>query len=999
MMMQKALNLIFGGRGGAVDTTLSDRLLPLKDMDDEDIPRYPPFAKGLPVAPLNKVMATQAELIEKVRNSLGFNIGDFNQLVLPVIQRYAAFVHLLPASESHHHRGAGGLFRHGLEVAFWASQASESVIFSIEGTPRQRRDNEPRWRLASCFSGLLHDVGKPLSDVSITDRDGSITWNPYSESLHDWANRHGIDRYFIRWRDKRHKRHEQFSLLAVDRIIPAVTREYLSNSGPSIMEAMLEAISGTSVNQPVTKLMLRADQESVSRDLRQSRLDVDEFSYGVPVERYVFDAIRRLVKTGKWKVNEPGAKVWHVKQGVFIAWKQLGDLYDLISHDKIPGIPRDPDTLADILIERGFAIPNTVQEKGERAYYRYWEVLPEMLQEAAGAVKILMLRLESNDLVFTTEPPAAVVAEVVGDVEDAEIEFVDPEDGEDDTDVELDNPAQSNSMLDAELEAEKALAGLGFGDAMDMLRSTSPDNNNTEPAAENSDAKADKTGSPKANKKQRPAKVNGANNDTSKQTTTKPEVETETLSPQDIAKNAPPLSNDNPLKALIDVGGGLCDEGIDFPFDAFSSTPVTASVNEPKTELTKVSIEDDTQPDFAAQVQKPLQGGNVFDSTGGEEPPGWTLEPLPMFFDAEQQFTADLAPSQLQQDDTEEVSKDAKTNLLELLAGYGDAKSILEMAIMPVLEGKKTLGEVICLMKGQAVILYPEGARSLGAPSEVLTMLSQENAIVPDPIMPSRRVRDFSGVKAIVLADMISEAIVAAIKEAEALVGTYQDVFELTPPNAPPKKDVMEKAKNAQKKPYQAHDKQQLQLQLQKGAVSSKTKEASDKGKPLVTNSDSSAGAVSQGEEKQNLSRLPKRDAQPKALEAKPQVATDRILNFVELTEPVENEVREFELPKAKTNPKDIKDEDFLPSGAGMTPEKAIQMLKEMIMNRSGKWIVTPVMQEGGTLVTSAKALDMIDGENFGFSKHVLLGTLSRAQRLPKLKKREGKLYLEVDKQ
>ncbi|NMS58705.1 MobH family relaxase, partial [Vibrio parahaemolyticus] len=135
-------------------------------------------------------------------------------LVLPVIQRYAAFVHLLPASESHHHRGAGGLFRHGLEVAFWAAQASESVIFSIEGTPRERRDNEPRWRLASCFSGLLHDVGKPLSDVSITDKDGSITWNPYSESLHDWAHRHEIDRYFIRWRDKRHKRHEQFSLLA-----------------------------------------------------------------------------------------------------------------------------------------------------------------------------------------------------------------------------------------------------------------------------------------------------------------------------------------------------------------------------------------------------------------------------------------------------------------------------------------------------------------------------------------------------------------------------------------------------------------------------------------------------------------------------------------------------------------------------------------------------------------------------------------------------------------
>lgn len=396
--MLKALNKLFGGRSGVIETAPSVRVLPLKDVEDEEIPRYPPFAKGLPVAPLDKILATQAELIEKVRNSLGFTVDDFNRLVLPVIQRYAAFVHLLPASESHHHRGAGGLFRHGLEVAFWAAQASESVIFSIEGTPRERRDNEPRWRLASCFSGLLHDVGKPLSDVSITDKDGSITWNPYSESLHDWAHRHEIDRYFIRWRDKRHKRHEQFSLLAVDRIIPAETREFLSKSGPSIMEAMLEAISGTSVNQPVTKLMLRADQESVSRDLRQSRLDVDEFSYGVPVERYVFDAIRRLVKTGKWKVNEPGAKVWHLNQGVFIAWKQLGDLYDLISHDKIPGKEAWGFAFAQLL---GNVTPGTVDFVKERITPL---LSPSIYQDVIDAIEIQAQQIKNDRVTMRFEP-------------------------------------------------------------------------------------------------------------------------------------------------------------------------------------------------------------------------------------------------------------------------------------------------------------------------------------------------------------------------------------------------------------------------------------------------------------------------------------------------------------------------------------------------------------------------------------------------------------------
>jgi conjugal transfer pilus assembly protein TraI len=116
--MLSVLNKLFGWGGSKGESPQSGRLLPLKDMDEEDIPRYPPFAKGLPVAPIDKILATQAELIEKVRNSLGFTIEDFNRLVLPVIHRYAAFVHLLPASEAHHHRGAGGLFRHGLEVAF-----------------------------------------------------------------------------------------------------------------------------------------------------------------------------------------------------------------------------------------------------------------------------------------------------------------------------------------------------------------------------------------------------------------------------------------------------------------------------------------------------------------------------------------------------------------------------------------------------------------------------------------------------------------------------------------------------------------------------------------------------------------------------------------------------------------------------------------------------------------------------------------------------------------
>lgn len=140
-----------------------------------------------------------------------------------------------------------------------------------------------------------------------------------------------------------------------------------------------------------------------------------------------------------------------------------------------------------------------------------------------------------------------------------------------------------------------------------------------------------------------------------------------------------------------------------------------------------------------------------------------------MLTDAPEQTTP--APAMPPTDKPNLHEKDAKTLLVEMLAGYGEASALLEQAIMPVLEGKTTLGEVLCLMKGQAVILYPDGARSLGAPSEVLSKLSHANAIVPDPIMPGRKVRDFSGVKAIVLAEQLSDAVVAAIKDAEASMG------------------------------------------------------------------------------------------------------------------------------------------------------------------------------------------------------------------------------------
>jgi conjugal transfer pilus assembly protein TraI len=367
---------------------------------EEEIPRYPPFMKGLPAAPVERILASQVELIKAIEHALSLPADLYQTIAEPVIARYAAFSHLLPASESHHHRGAGGLFRHGLEVAHWATQAAQGCLFATHATPRERKEQELRWRLAVCFAGLLHDIGKPVSDIAVVDREGKQLWNPCEENLTDWASQHGIDCYFLRWRENRHKRHEQFSALVIERVLTRASRTYLLSPGPDIMQVMLEAIHGLDRGAKLYELVMAADRKSVERDLKAHYHTVDS-AMGMPVEKYLFDAMRRLIKSGHWLANEKGARIWRFKEGIHIVWRTgAQDIVDLLAKDKVPGIPRDEDTLADILIERGLAIPKTLPDG---RHYRYWRMQPPGLD-----VVLYMLRLASTELIYSNEPPVTI---------------------------------------------------------------------------------------------------------------------------------------------------------------------------------------------------------------------------------------------------------------------------------------------------------------------------------------------------------------------------------------------------------------------------------------------------------------------------------------------------------------------------------------------------------------------------------------------------------------
>ncbi|HIH0943844.1 TPA: MobH family relaxase, partial [Vibrio cholerae] len=314
--------------------------------------------------------------------------------------------HLLPASEHHHHSGAGGLLRHSLEVAFWAAQAAEGIIFVASGTPVEKKELEPRWRVAAALGGLFHDIGKPVSDLSITDEDGRYQWNPFLETLSQWTTNNSIERYFIRWRDGRCKRHEQFSILVLNRVMTPGLLAWLTQPGPEILQAMLEAIGNTDPEHVLSKLVIEADQTSVQRDLKAQRISVDDNALGVPVERYLLDAMRRLLASSQWLVNQRDARVWIRKSNqsthLYLVWKSAAkDIIELLAKDKIPGIPRDPDTLADILIERGLATKSASNE-------RYESLAPEVLIKDDKPIWLPMLHISEADLLFSSNVPSSV---------------------------------------------------------------------------------------------------------------------------------------------------------------------------------------------------------------------------------------------------------------------------------------------------------------------------------------------------------------------------------------------------------------------------------------------------------------------------------------------------------------------------------------------------------------------------------------------------------------
>lgn len=399
---------------GAHDVAQIKQIASARRIEDlQRIPRYPPFMEGLPVYAPTELLATQHELTGGIHNLIA-NAELLATYYNPAMLRLAAFVHLLPASQAHHHRGAGGMLRHSLEVGLWALQQTEGKLIRGVITPQQRRVIEPRWRLAVFLAGICHDLGKVVTDLTVTDRANAQRWRPYNHGVYDWALSHDIENYFLHWQEGRGRHHTNVSSTLIDAVIAKESFDWISDGGTDVVIWLTESLnSNPGQTNQIHDYVVRADQLSVERDLKTMGVAMAGYEIGVPVERYLTDIMRRLVREGVWRINEPSARVWNIDGITYLVWPMAGEEIARRTNDEdIPGLPKTPDGILDMMVERGIAC----MREGDGDPYFY--IAPDVLTEKIPTLKLKSIRLRDQALI-STMPIAPVAGRVIGSTEAA----------------------------------------------------------------------------------------------------------------------------------------------------------------------------------------------------------------------------------------------------------------------------------------------------------------------------------------------------------------------------------------------------------------------------------------------------------------------------------------------------------------------------------------------------------------------------------------------------
>lgn len=317
---------------------------------------YPIPIRGIQPISLDGILAPNKERIIDLVRLLGLRSQHpkFNErkLIIAVVENFAKYVHLLPASEDYHHQTPGGLLAHSLDVAVGALRNASSKDLAPKGYPDEEAVRRDCYKYAVFISALLHDIGKVFSDMRVISLSGGEQWQPRIEPLTDWARRKKIERYKVEWIPERiHKKHESISTYVMHHLLPNEAKEYLLECKLDDMFHEIDSAIGFYSERKgyIYDSIRQADSISTIRSFSG---DTDPL-LGHKSKSLSSQLIRSIHRhRNKWAINESGGECWIINRQVYLLFpKTLEEIRDELLSCQV-SVPSEIGVIMNIMVEQ-----------------------------------------------------------------------------------------------------------------------------------------------------------------------------------------------------------------------------------------------------------------------------------------------------------------------------------------------------------------------------------------------------------------------------------------------------------------------------------------------------------------------------------------------------------------------------------------------------------------------------------------------------------------------
>lgn len=263
--------------------------------------------------------------IESIYQTLSISREHFKKLYIPLMENLALLVQKIPASENHHHAYLGGLLEHSLEVGVYASRLRQGVM--IRGVAEdQMAIVSEALSYAIITAGLMHDIGKSVTDVQIANTTRSKVHLPLLDTP-----RIG-DQYTFRFKAERaYTDHQKANLQLVTKLMPENGIRWLSQY-PDILQNWARALAGEySDAGDIGRIVARADSTSteratISHAATGQSASQNPLSKMTPADTFV-RILRSMMEAEpvKLPLNKKGAAAWVTPDYIYYVSKRIID--------------------------------------------------------------------------------------------------------------------------------------------------------------------------------------------------------------------------------------------------------------------------------------------------------------------------------------------------------------------------------------------------------------------------------------------------------------------------------------------------------------------------------------------------------------------------------------------------------------------------------------------------------------------------------------------------